>query len=98
MFSNPIAYIWLVWLLIVVAVATLRFSMQPGKQHQKSENSGRPDPDGVASGESGQARSSASLKDRTRVAEPADYREQLIAAGIVHPATELSAADPATEA
>jgi hypothetical protein len=98
MFSSPIAYAWLAWLLIVVAVVVLRFSVQRQKQRQKSRTTASANPDSVAPGEPHQARSSASLKGKPRVAEPADYREQLIAAGIIHPATELSAPDPATEA
>jgi hypothetical protein len=97
-FSRPIVYVWLAWLLIVVAVAVLRFLRQRRKQRQKAETSGRPNCEGAASAESNQARSSVSPKGRPRVAEPADYREQLIAAGIIHPAPELSAPDPTTEA
>jgi hypothetical protein len=97
-FSSPIAYAWLAWLLIVVAVAMLRFTAQRQKLRQKSQSPVGPSSDGGASSESDQPRHSASPKGRLRAAEPADYREQLIAAGIIHPAPELSAPDPATEA
>lgn len=96
MFSSPIAYAWLAWLLIVVAVVVLRFSVQRQKQRQKSQTTASANPDSVAPGEPHQARSSASPRGRPRVA--AGYRDQLIAAGIIHPAPELSAPDPATEA
>lgn len=96
MFSSPIAYAWLAWLLIVVAVVVLRLSVQRQKQRQKSQTTASANPDSVAPCEPHQARRSASPRGRPRVA--ADYRDQLIAAGIIHPASELSAPDPATEA
>ena len=98
MFSSPSAYVWFAWLLIVVAIAVLRFSAQRRRQRQKSETSDGPITDGGASSESNQTRNSASLKGRPRLPESADYREELIAAGIIHPATELITVDPATEA
>ncbi len=98
MFSSPIAYAWLAWLLIVVAVAMQRFSVLRQKQCQKSQTAARANPDGDATGESDQARRQASPKGRPRSVEPADYREQLIAAGIIHPVPEVSTPDPATEA
>ncbi len=98
MFSSPSTCAWLAWLLIVVAVAVLRFSAQRRKQRQKSQTPSRLGLAGGASNESDQTRHSASPKGGPRVAEPADYREQLIAAGIIHPAPELTTVDPATEA
>ena len=97
MFSSPIVYAWIAWLLVVGVIAVLRFAAQQREERRRAERRSQR--------RTGQAAGSAPDKvlamrrPRTtkRLPIPADYREQLVAAGIIQPAADLTTPDPATQ-
>jgi hypothetical protein len=97
MFSSPIVYAWIAWLLVVGVTAVLRFAAHQREDRRQAERRSQR--------RSGQAAGSA--PDRALVVKqprttkrwpvPADYREQLVVAGIIQPAPDLATPDPATQ-
>ena len=97
MFSSPIVYAWIAWLLVVGVIAVLRFAAHQREERRRAERRSQR--------RTGQAAGSA--PDKTLVVRrprttkrrpvPADYREQLVAAGIIQPAPDLATPDPATQ-
>ena len=97
MFSRPIVYAWIAWLLVVGVIAVLRFAAHQREERRRAErHSQRRTGQGV-----GSAPDNALVVRRPRRTKqqpiPADYREQLVAAGIIQPAPDLATPDPATQ-
>ncbi len=97
MFSSPIVYAWIAWLLIVGVIAVLRFAAHQCEERRRAERRS-PRRTGQAAGS---APDQAPVVRRPRTAYrqriSADYREQLVAAGIIQPAADLATPDPATQ-
>jgi len=100
MFSSPIMYAWLAWLIVIGVIAVLRFAVHQREERRRAERR--------TQRRIGQAAGStpdpAPILHRPRTAGrqrvPADYREQLVAAGTpsgVQPAADLATPDPATQ-
>ena len=97
MFSSPIVYAWIAWLVVIGVIAALRFAAHQREARRRAERRSQR--------RTGQATGSALdkaqivRKPRTmkRPPIPADYREQLVAAGIIQPAPDLATPDPATQ-
>jgi hypothetical protein len=97
MFSSPIVYVWIAWLLAVGVIAVLRFAARQREERRRAERR--------LQRRTGQA--AGSVPDKTLAVRkprttkqrpvPADYREQLVAAGIIQPAPDLATPDPATQ-
>ena len=97
MFSSPIAYAWIAWLLVIGVIAVLRFAAHQREERRRAERRSQRRT-GQASG-SAPDKALAVRKPKTtkRPPIPADYREQLVAAGIIQPAVDLVTPDPATQ-
>ena len=97
MFSSPIAYAWIAWLLVVGVIAVLRFAAHQREERTRAERRSQRRTGQVA----GSAPDKALVVRRPRMTNrrpvPADYREQLVAAGIIQPAPDLATPDPATQ-
>lgn len=97
MFSSPIVYAWIAWLLVIGVIAVLRLAAHQREERRRAERRSQR--------RTGQAAGSAPdkapvvHKPRTtgRQRVPADYREQLVAAGIIQPAADLTTPDSATQ-
>lgn len=97
MFSSPIVYAWIAWLHVIGVIAVLRFAAHRREDRRRAERRSQR--------RTGQAAGSAPDKTlavrRPRMTKkqplPADYREQLVAAGIIQPAADLATPDPATQ-
>ena len=91
MFSSPVFYIWLAWLLALAAFAVIRLKIHRREEQQREERRQQREV------ERGQRSTSAVRRQVRRPALPVDYRDQLVAAGIIRPAAEPdSTPDPAT--
>ena len=85
MFSSPIFYLWLVWLLAVAVIALIRHKTRRRDELQRAERRRQREVEREvrpARGERSHERQSAT---------PAGYRDQLIAAGLIRPAAEPDA-------
>ena len=91
MFSNPVFYAWLTWLLAVTAFAVIRYQARRREEQQREERSRQRE------AERGQRPVGAVRSQTRRRALLADYRDQLVIAGVIRPAAEPDAtSDPAT--
>jgi len=91
MFSSPVFYAWLVWLLALAVFAVIRHKSHQREEQQREERRRQRE------AERGQHSSGALRRQMRRSALPPDYRDQLIATGIIRPATEPDLTpDPAT--
>ena len=91
MFSSPVFYAWLVWLLALAVFAVIRHKARQREEQQREERRRQRD------AERGQRSTGAVRRQVRRPALPPDYRDQLIAAGIIKPAAEPdTTSDPAT--
>jgi hypothetical protein len=91
MFSSPVFYVWLAWLLAVAAFAVIRHRARLREEQQREERRRQRD------AERSQRPVRAVRSQARRSALPVDYRDQLITAGVIKPAAEPdSLPDPAT--
>ncbi len=91
MFSSPVFYIWGAWLLALAAFAVIRLKIHRREEQQREERRQQREP------ERGQRSTSAIRRQMRRSALPPDYRDQLVAAGVIRPATEPDTTpDPVT--
>lgn len=100
MFSSPIVYAWITWLLIVGVIAVLRFAAHQREDRQRAERHQRRRTGHVAGTAPDKATITGSPRTTQRRPVPAGYREQLVAAGTpsgVQPAADLATPDPATQ-
>jgi len=96
-FSSPIVYAWIAWLLAIGVMAVLRFAANQREERRRAERRSQR--------RTGQGARSAPdkalvLRRPTTTKQeplPANYREQLVAAGIIQPAADLATPDPATQ-
>ena len=97
MFTSSIVYAWVAWLLVIGVIAVLRFAAHQREAHWRAEHRS-PRRTGQAAG-SAPDQAPVVRRPRTtgRQRIPADYREQLVAAGIIQPAADLATPDPATQ-
>ena len=98
MFSSPIAYAWIAWLLVVGVIALLRFAAYQREERRRAERRSQRRTGQAAGSAPDQAPAVRRPKTTKRQPIPADYREQLVAAGIIQPAADLTTPDPATQA
>ena len=82
MFSSPVFYAWLAWLLALAAFAVIRHKARQREEQQREERRRQRE------AERGQRSTGAVRRQVRRPALPPDYRDQLIAAGVIKPATE----------
>ena len=97
MFSSPIVYAWIAWLLVVGVIAGLRFAAHRREERRRTERRQQRRTGQVAGSAPDQASIANSPRTTKRRPVPADYREQLVAAGIIQPAPDLDTADSATQ-
>lgn len=97
MFSSPIVYAWIAWLLVIGVIAVLRFAAHQREERGRAERRSQRRTGQVT----GSTPDKALVVKRPRPTKqrpvPADYREQLVAAGIIQPAADLATSDPATQ-
>ncbi len=97
MFSSPIVYAWIAWLLVIGVIAVMRFAAHQREERRRAERRSQRRTGKAA----GSAPDPAQVVRRPRTTKqqplPADYREQLVAAGIIQPAPDLTTPDPATQ-
>lgn len=82
MFSSTVFYVWIVWFLALVAFAVIRYKTRQREEQQREERRRQRE------AERGQHSSGAVRRQMHRSALPPDYRDQLVAAGIIRPAAE----------
>jgi hypothetical protein len=97
MFSSPIVYAWIAWLLVIGVIAVLRFVAHQREERRRAERRSQRRTDQAAGSAPDQAPAVRRPKTTKRQPIPADYREQLVAAGIIQPAADLTTPDPATQ-
>lgn len=97
MFSSPIVYAWIAWLLIVGVIAVLRFVAHQREERGRAERHQQRRTGHVAGTTPDTATIAGSPRTTRRRPVPAAYREQLVAAGIIQPASDLATPDPATQ-
>ena len=97
MFSSPIVYAWIAWLLVVGVIAVLRFAAHQREERRRAERRSQRRTGQVAGSAPDKAPIVSSPRTTKRRPVPADYREQLVAAGIIQPAPDLATPDPATQ-
>ncbi len=97
MFSSPIAYAWIAWLLVVGVIAGLRFAAHQREERRRAERRSQRRTGLVAGSASTKAPIMHAPSTTKQRPVPADYREQLVAAGIIQPAADLATPDPATQ-
>lgn len=91
MFSSPVFYAWLVWLLALTVFAVIRLKIHRREEQQREERRQQREAQG------GQRPAGAVRRQMRRSALQADYRDQLVAAGVIRPAAEPDTTpDPAT--
>jgi hypothetical protein len=89
MFSSPIFYAWLVWLLAVAIFAVIRHQARRREEQQREERRRQRE------AQQGRRPVGVVRSQARRPALPADYRDQLIAAGLIRPAAKVdSTTDP----
>jgi hypothetical protein len=89
MFSSTVFYVWIAWFLSLVAFAVIRYKTRQREEQQREERRQQRE------AERGQRSTGAVRRQMRRSALPPDYRDQLVAAGVIRPATEPESADPA---
>lgn len=87
MFSSPIVYAWIAWLLIVGVIAVLRFAAHQREERGRAEHRQRRRTGHVAGTAPDKATIAGSLRTTEQRSVPANYRAQLVAAGIIRPVT-----------
>ena len=97
MFSSPIVYAWISWLLVIGVIAALRFVAHRREERQRAERRQQRRTGQVAGSASDKTPVVNSPRTTKRRPVPADYRERLVAAGIIQPAADLATPDPATQ-
>jgi len=97
MFSSPIVYAWIAWLLLIGVIAALRFAAHQREERRRAERRSQHRTGQVAGSMPDKALVVNRLRTTERQPVPADYREQLVAAGIIQPAADLATPDPATQ-
>jgi len=97
MFSSPIVYAWIAWLLVIGVIVVLRFAAHQREERRRAERRSQRRTDQAAG--SAPHKTLAMRRPRTtkRHPLPANYREQLVSAGIIQPAADLATSDPATQ-
>jgi hypothetical protein len=91
MFSSPVFYAWLAWLLARAAFAVIRYQ---ARQHEEQQ---REDHRRQREAQHEQHPGGAVCRQARRSALPADYRDQLVAPGITRPVPDPEITpDPAT--
>ncbi len=91
MFSSPVFCAWLAWLLALTAFAVIRHKARQREEQQREERRRQRE------AERGLRSTGAVRRQARRPALPIDYRDQLVAAGVIRPATEPDRTpDPAT--
>ena len=91
MFSSPVFCVWIAWLLALTAFAVIRHRARQREEQQREERRRQRE------AERGQHSNGALRHQMRRSALPADYRDQLVAAGVIRPAAEPdSTPDPTT--
>ena len=96
MFSSPIVYAWIAWLLVIGVSAILRFAAHQREERRRAERRSQRRT-GQAAGAAPDKALAVRRPRTTKQPLPADYREQLVAAGIIQPAADLTTPDPATQ-
>ncbi len=89
MFSSSVFYVWVAWLLALAAFAVIRLKIHRREEQQREARRQQREP------ERGQRSTGAGRRQMRRSALSADYRDQLVAAGVIRPAVEPESADPA---
>ena len=97
MFSSPIVYAWIAWLLVIGVIAVLRFAAHQREERRRAEHRSQRRTGQVTGSTSDKAPIVSSPRTTKRRPVPADCREQLVAAGIIQPAADLATPDPATQ-
>jgi hypothetical protein len=97
MFSSPIVYAWIAWLLVIGVIAVLRFAAHQREAHRRAERRSQRRTDQAAGSAPDKTLAMRRPKTTKRPPIPAGYREQLVAAGIIQPAPDLATFDPATQ-
>jgi hypothetical protein len=97
MFSSPIVYAWIAWLLVIGVIAALRFAAHQREERRRAERRSQRRTGQVAGSVSDNAPVVSRLRTTKQRPIPADYRDQLVAAGIIQPAPDLATPDPATQ-
>ena len=97
MFSSPIVYAWIAWLLIVGVIAVLRFAAHQREERGRAEHRQQRRTGHDAGTAPDEATIAGSPRKTKRRPVPAGYREQLVAAGIIQPASDLATPDPAPQ-
>ncbi len=97
MFSSPIVYAWIAWLLVIGVIAVLRFAAHQREARRRAERRSQRRTGQTAGLASDTAPVVRRPKTTKRQPIPADCREQLVAAGIIQPAADLATPDPATQ-
>lgn len=91
MFSSPVFYVWIAWFLTLAALAVIRLKIHRREEQQREERRQQREAHG------GQRPIGAVRRQIRRSALPVDYRDQLVAAGVIRPATEPDTTpDPVT--
>lgn len=90
MFSSSVFYVWVAWLLALAALAVIRLKIHQCEEQQREERRQQREAHG------GPRPIGAVRRQARRSALPADYRNQLIAAGVIRPATAPEITEPAS--
>ena len=97
MFSSPIVYAWIAWLLVIGVIAVLRFAAHRREEGRRAERRSQRRTGQAAESAPDKAPIVKRPRPTKRQPLPADYREQLVAAGIIQPTPDLATPDPATQ-
>ena len=97
MFSSLIVYAWIAWLLVIGVIAVLRFVAHQREERRRAERRSQRRTDQTTGSAPDKALAVRRPRTTKRQQLPADYREQLVAAGIIQPAADLATPDPATQ-
>lgn len=97
MFSSPIVYAWIAWLLVIGVIAVLRFAAHRREERRRAEHRSPRRTGQTAGSPPDQAPVVRRPRTTGRQRILADYREQLVTAGIIQPATDLATPDPAPQ-
>jgi heme exporter protein D len=94
MFSSPVFYVWIAWLLALAVFAVVRYKARQHEEHQREERRQQREAERADRGQ----RSGVGVRRQlSRPSLSADYRDQLVAAGLIRPAADPdTTADPAT--
>ncbi len=97
MFSSPIVYAWTAWLLVIGVIAVLRFAAHQREERRRAERRSQRRTSQAAGSVPGLAPILRRPRRTKQQPLPADYRDQLVVAGIIQPVPDLATADPATQ-